>query len=153
LGYSNFLDSELEMTMKRPAVRLESAFASEEEYSGNGVPPTPQLNLQEEPMTSLATPASNSGTSSGYKGRLLQAAQRQQAGDYDGAVQDYRAVIRAAPELLGEVIAKIRELLAQAPKYSAGYRVLGDAYMRHGEYLLAMEAYNNALTMTKKARS
>ena len=47
----------------------------------------------------------------------------------------------------------MRALLKIAPKYSAGYRVLGDAYMRQGEYLQAMEAYNKALTMAKKARN
>ena len=88
-----------------------------------------------------------------YKDRLLKGYQHQLVGDYDEAMQDYRFVIRGAPELLGEVISNLRALLKLAPKYSTGYRVLGDAYMRQGEYLQAMESYNNALTMAKKARS
>jgi cytochrome c-type biogenesis protein CcmH/NrfG len=68
-------------------------------------------------------------------------------------MQEYRTVIRNAPDLLGEVISNVRALLKLAPNYSTGYRVLGDAYMRQGEYLQAMEAYNKALTMAKKAKA
>ncbi len=46
----------------------------------------------------------------------------------------------------------MRALLKIAPRYSAGYRVLGDAYMRQGEYLQAMEAYNKALAVAKKTK-
>jgi cytochrome c-type biogenesis protein CcmH/NrfG len=67
-------------------------------------------------------------------------------------MQEYRIVIRNQPELLGEVISNTRALLKLAPKYAPGYRVLGDAYMRQGEYLQAMEAYNKALTMTRRAK-
>ncbi len=87
-----------------------------------------------------------------YQDRLLRGYQHQLVGDYDEAMQEYRFIIRSAPELLGEVVSNVRALLKLAPKYSAGYRVLGDAYMRQGEYLQAMEAYNKALTMAKKAR-
>jgi tetratricopeptide (TPR) repeat protein len=88
-----------------------------------------------------------------YKERLLKGYQYQLNGDYDEAMQEYRLIIRGAPELLSEVISNVRALLKLAPKYSLGYRILGDAYMRQGEYLQAMEAYNKALTMAKKAKS
>jgi len=84
---------------------------------------------------------------------LLKGYQHQLVGDYDEAMQEYRIIIRNTPELLGEVVSNVRALLKLAPKYSAGYRVLGDAYMRQGEYLQAMEAYNKALTMAKKAKA
>ena len=86
------------------------------------------------------------------KERLLKGYQYQLAGAYDDAMQEYRLIIRNAPNLLGEVISNIRALLKFAPKYAAGYRVLGDAYLRQGEYLQGMEAYNKALTMAKHAR-
>lgn len=76
----------------------------------------------------------------------------QVAGEYDKALQEYRIVIRSTPELLAEVINNIQVLLKSTPQYSPGYRVLGDAYMCQGEYLQAMEAYNQALTMSKKAK-
>jgi tetratricopeptide (TPR) repeat protein len=87
------------------------------------------------------------------KERLLRGYQFQLAGAYDDAMLEYRVIIRNAPELLSEVISNVRALLKLTPRYSAGYRVLGDAYMRQGEYLQAMEAFNKALTIAKKAKS
>jgi tetratricopeptide (TPR) repeat protein len=88
-----------------------------------------------------------------YQERLLKGYQHQLVGDYDEAMQEYRIIIRNSPDLLSEVVSNVRALLKLAPKYSTGYRVLGDAYMRQGEYLQAMEAYNKALTMAKRAKS
>ncbi len=127
--------------MKRPAVQLQ----------------TMQQRVNAQP--GLNSARSHSATSRAVGGdlsnkeRLLKGYQYQLAGSYDDAMSEYRIIIRNAPDLLGEVISNMRALLKLAPKYSAGYRVLGDAYMRQGEYLLAMEAYNKALTMAKKAKS
>ncbi|MHB8596336.1 MAG: tetratricopeptide repeat protein [Ktedonobacteraceae bacterium] len=134
------LDMDLETTMKRPAVRLQPM---QPQRQG-----TTRGNAGERPIS--GRPASGDLT---YKERLLKGYQFQLAGSYDNAMQEYRIIIRNAPELLGEVVSNMRALLKLAPKYSAGYRVLGDAYMRQGEYLQAMEAYNKALTMAKKAKS
>ncbi len=141
------LDSELETTMKRPAVRLQPMQSK------------PAMSRGDHPLSSSsgrgraserAARAADSKLS--YQERLLKGYQYQLAGDYDDAMQEYRIIIRSAPELLSEVVSNVRALLKLAPNYSAGYRVLGDAYMRQGEYLQAMEAYNKALTMAKKAR-
>lgn len=137
------LEGELETTMRRPAVRLQhlqSRVMAQRESARKG---------QQAAELSAARAA---GKSAGYQERLLKGYQYQLAGDYDEAMQEYRVLIKGAPELLGEVISNVRALLRLAPKYSAGYRVLGDAYMRQGEYLQAMEAYNKALTMAKRAR-
>lgn len=135
------LDGELETTMKRPAVRLQPmqrrALPSREVATQNAEPTT--LNIR--------------GGNPNYRERLLRGYQAQLIGDYDNAMQEYRIIIRNTPELLGEVVSNLRALLKLAPKYAAGYRVLGDAYMRQGEYLQAMEAYNKALTMAKKAKN
>ena len=141
----SLLEDDLETTMKRPAIRLQpmqqlatradASHLSNRGHSGErGVGRVPDNNLSS-------------------KERLLKGYQYQLAGSYDDAMQEYRIIIRNAPDLLGEVVSNLRALLKLAPKYSAGYRVLGDAYMRQGEYLHAMEAYNRALTMAKNARS
>jgi tetratricopeptide (TPR) repeat protein len=138
------LEGELETTMRRPAVRLQhlqSQVMAQREAARRG-------KQAEKPSGAGA----GDGTAS-YQDRLLRGYQYQLAGSYEEAMQEYRVIIKGAPELLGEVISNVRALLRLAPKYSAGYRVLGDAYMRQGEYLQAMEAYNKALTMAKKARS
>lgn len=143
------LDAELETTMKRPAVRLQAmqssrpVAASQELASRGRVGNTAGVGKQSEA----------SATSTNYRERLVKGYQHQLVGDYDEAMQEYRVIIRNAPELLGEVVSNVRALLKIAPKYAAGYRVLGDAYMRQGEYLQAMEAYNKALTMAKKAKA
>jgi tetratricopeptide (TPR) repeat protein len=141
-------DFELETTMKRPAVSIQ---------------PTHKRPAVQQPHTHQASSRNRSGelassqqaggSAPSNKERLLKGYQYQLGGLYDEAMQEYRIIIRNAPELLGEVVSNMRALLKIAPKYSAGYRVLGDAYMRLGEYLQAMEAYNKALNMAKKARS
>ncbi len=137
------LENELETTMKRPAVRLQSMKQS--------------AALSDTPYIQGKGYAGESGkvqeNNISNKDRLLRGYQFQLAGAYDDAMQEYRIIIRNAPELLSEVISNVRALLKLTPRYSAGYRVLGDAYMRQGEYLQAMEAYNKALTIAKKAKS
>src|SRR5438874_2146600 len=139
------IDFELETTMKRPVVRLQPVQQrpAAQQY---------QASSRSRPAEYAPTNKAAEGTLSN-KERLIKGYQYQLAGSYDEAMQEYRVIIRNAPELLGEVVSTMRALLKIAPKYSAGYRVLGDAYMRQGEYLQAMEAYNKALTMAKKARN
>jgi tetratricopeptide (TPR) repeat protein len=141
------LDSELETTMKRPAVRLQ-ALAQRPVSTQDQSVSLKRGRGGERPATGKLAEHNLSAQE-----RLVRGYQYQLAGDYDGAMQEYRVIVKSAPELLGEVVSNVRALLKLAPKYSVGYRVLGDAYMRQGEYLQAMEAYNKALTMAKKARN
>lgn len=139
------LQDDLETTMKRPAIRLQPM-----QQPGSRADITYSTN-KGHPGERGAGRAPDSNMSN--KERLLKGYQCQLAGSYDEAMQEYRIIIRNAPELVGEVVSNLRALLRLVPKYSAGYRVLGDAYMRQGEYLQAMEAYNKALTIAKKAKS
>ncbi|MBA2288669.1 MAG: tetratricopeptide repeat protein [Ktedonobacteraceae bacterium] len=139
------LDNELETTMKRPAFRLQPM------QQRPALPMEQALFASNGPTSGSPAPKPVDGNLS-YRERLLRGYQCQLAGAYDDAMQEYRVIIRNAPDLLGDVISNTRALLKLAPKYSIGYRVLGDAYMRQGEYLQAMEAYNKALTMAKRAK-
>ncbi len=142
-GRDAFFESELETTMKRPAVRLQAmsrrttAPLAQQTTSRNG---------------DGRTMGASGNSTRNFQERLIKGYQHQLVGDYDEAMQEYRVIIKSAPELLDDVVSNVRALLKLAPNYSAGYRVLGDAYMRQGEYLQAMEAYNKALTMAKKAK-
>ncbi len=138
------LENELETTMRRPAVRLQPMQATGVR-SGTG-------SLAAKGRSAERKPATGDGPLS-PKEQLVKGYQYQLAGAYDDAMQEYRITIRNAPELLDDVISNLRALLKLAPRYTTGYRVLGDAYMRQGQYLQAMEAYNKALTMAKKAKS
>jgi tetratricopeptide (TPR) repeat protein len=142
------LDSELETTMKRPAVRLQAM----QQRATRGPSQASAASLIGKGHRSERTTGVLQNGTADYREHLLRGYQHQLVGDYDEAMQEYRLIIRSAPELLADVISNIRALLKLAPKYSVGYRVLGDAYMRQGEYLQAMEAYNKALTMAKKVR-
>ncbi len=143
--FSMPLDFGLETTMKRPVVRMQPLqqrpLAQQQQIPSRSrsgeLPPSPQVE----------------GSALSYKQRLVRGYQYQLGGLYDEAMQEYRVIISKAPELLGEVVSNMRALLKIVPRYSAGYRVLGDAYMRQGAYLQAMEAYNKALAMAKKAKS
>ncbi|HLX56853.1 MAG TPA: tetratricopeptide repeat protein [Ktedonobacteraceae bacterium] len=141
------LENDLETTMRRPAVRLQpmrpGARTDQAYLAGSG---------RSVPLTPGGKPGAGESSLSN-KELLVKGYQYQLAGAYDDAMQVYRIIIRNAPDLLGEVISNVRALLKLAPRYTVGFRVLGDAYMRQGEYLQAMEAYNKALTMAKKAKS
>lgn len=149
-SYDFLLNNELETTMKRPAVRLQS-MRQEPSFTQDApsISPLARAPRMAEPERAWKAPEGNIS----YQDRLLKGYQHQLVGDYDEAMHEYRLIIRNSPELLSEVVSNMRALLKLAPKYSTGYRVLGDAYMRQGEYLQAMEAYNKALTMAKKAKS
>jgi tetratricopeptide (TPR) repeat protein len=136
------LDSDLETTMKRPAITLQPMQVGE---------PQGGKSYQERSEHRHIEHADDSNL--GNHERLVRGYQYQLSGAYEEAMQDYRVIIRNAPELLEDVISNLRALLKINPRFSLGYRVLGDAYMRKGEYLQAMESYNKALTMAKKARN
>jgi tetratricopeptide (TPR) repeat protein len=136
-------DNELETTMKRPAIRIQPV----QPRTGNARDQKEQTTAARGSRIPLARGGEPGMTN---QERLIAGYQHQLVGSYDEAMQEYRLVIRNSPDLLGEVISNVRALLKLAPKYAPGYRVLGDAYMRQGEYLQAMEAYNKALTIAKK---
>ncbi|GLV56453.1 hypothetical protein KDH_32940 [Dictyobacter sp. S3.2.2.5] len=140
------LDSELETTMKRPAVRLQPIQRATTRDVG-------RMGANRARSGERVGQRIAEGVNISHRERLIRGYQAQLIGDFDNAMQEYRVIIRNAPELLGEVVSNVRALLKLAPNYSSGYRVLGDAYMRQGEYLQAMEAYNKALTMAKKAKA
>ncbi len=139
------LESDLETTMKRPAITLQPMKA------GDARRDRPNGKGRGNSSRPLETHIDDSNLSDHE--RLLRGYQYQLSGAYDEAMQEYRLIIRNAPQLLEDVISNLRALLKINPRFSLGYRVLGDAYMRKGEYLQAMESYNKALTMAKKAKN
>ena len=149
--FNEVFSDDLEVTMRRPAVRLQPVQQARKSQEASPLSPA---SMNQKPLTRReeARPMSRSDSGTSNQERLRRGYQHQLVGDYDEAMQEYRIIIRNAPELLGEIVSNVRALLKLAPRYSAGYRVLGDAYMRQGEYLQAMDAYNQALAITKKAR-
>jgi tetratricopeptide (TPR) repeat protein len=142
------LDSDLETTMKRPAITLQPMKPGTGALSQGDRAYTNGKGRGERKHSEHI----DEGNLSNHE-RLVKGYQYQLNGAYEDAMQEYRLIIRNAPELLDDVISNMRALLKINPRFSLGYRVLGDAYMRKGEYLQAMESYNKALTMAKKTKN
>jgi tetratricopeptide (TPR) repeat protein len=144
------LDNELETTMKRPAIRLQPLQHRSPPTQGatHSLSRTQGSERGEKTIKTPPLQAKNESSNS-PRDRLVKGYQHQLVGNYDEAMNEYRLIIRSTTDLLNEVISNIQALLKLAPHYSPGYRVLGDAYMRQGEYQQAMEVYNKALSETK----
>ena len=83
---------------------------------------------------------------------FAEAAEHQQAGRIDQAVDDLREILRVAPELAEDIERHLKSVLRQHPEHNAAHRVLGDAYMRLGRFQLAIEEYNWVLRRGKEAQ-
>src|SRR5438046_9037456 len=81
-----FLESELETTMKRPAVRLQSMLHSVAPRDSASISDKVRISERREPLVSKITESGNLN----YEERLLKGYQHQLVGDYDEAMQDYR---------------------------------------------------------------
>jgi tetratricopeptide (TPR) repeat protein len=84
-----------------------------------------------------------------YTARLAQARERRESGALDDAIVEYRTVVRNAPELLPDVLADVESCLAERPEHPELHRLLGDARIRQGDYLGALESYNRAVALTQ----
>ena len=84
-----------------------------------------------------------------YPARLERARARLETGQIEDALTDYRLVLKNAPDLLGDVMSDLNESLEEAPDHPEVHRLLGDAYIRQGNYLQALEAYNRAVALTQ----
>ena len=67
----------------------------------------------------------------------------------DEALVEYRAVLKNASDLFTDVLEDLRASLVAAPEHPEVHRLLGDAYIRQGDYLNALESYNRALALSQ----
>jgi tetratricopeptide (TPR) repeat protein len=81
--------------------------------------------------------------------RLQQARQWRDEGRLDAAFAEYRVILKLAPDLLPDVIADIEEAMRAAPGYPEAHRLLGDARIKQGDYLGALEEYNRAVALAQ----
>jgi tetratricopeptide (TPR) repeat protein len=82
-------------------------------------------------------------------GRLALAIGYEQRDDLTRAMEQYRLLIkgRNVPEnLLDIVTGNLRDLVEGQPDNPALHRLLGDAYMKQGQYQMAISQYNWLLT-------
>lgn len=62
------------------------------------------------------------------------------------ALTEYRRLIKESEELLPEVIERLKEMIADGEAPARTHRILGDAYMKLGQFDLAMAEFQRALT-------
>ncbi|HLJ81049.1 MAG TPA: tetratricopeptide repeat protein, partial [Ktedonobacterales bacterium] len=109
-----------------------------------------EFALSPEPESrSVSQPAGPAPDPDDYAGRLNLARERRAAGNLDDALGEYRIILKNAPDLLGDVMDDLNESLDAAPDHPEIHRLLGDAHIRQGDYLSALEAYNRAVALTQ----
>jgi tetratricopeptide (TPR) repeat protein len=102
-----------------------------------------------EPGPEASSPAPSVSVPSGpdardYPARLAHARQRRDEGQFDDALNEYKAIIKNAPDLLPEVLSDLRASLDEMPDHPNLHSVLGDALVSQGQYEQAIEAFNKA---------
>ncbi|MGN6674659.1 MAG: tetratricopeptide repeat protein, partial [Thermomicrobiales bacterium] len=68
----------------------------------------------------------------------------------DQALTEYRRLIKEADEVVPEVIERLQEMIADNAGGPRAHRVLGDAYMKLGQFDLAMAEFQRALATRAK---
>jgi hypothetical protein len=116
-------------------------------------PDSPPLEAAE-PVADGAARAPSAPIPSGpdprdYPARLAHARQRRDDGQLDDALNEYRAIIKNAPDLLSEVLSDLRASLEEMPDHPNLHSVLGDALVCQGDYEGALEAYNRATALAQ----
>ncbi len=109
-------------------------------------PPEPEPPAAGEPVEALLASQPDPHD---YAARLEQAREHRDSGALDEAIVEYRMVVRNAPELLPDVLADVESCLAERPEHPELHRLLGDARIRQGDYLGALESYNRAVALSQ----
>jgi hypothetical protein len=68
----------------------------------------------------------------------------------DQALTEYRRLIKEADEVVPEVVERLQEMIADNAGGPRAHRVLGDAYMKLGQFDLAMAEFQRALATRAK---
>ncbi len=87
-----------------------------------------------------------------YISRLRLARKKRAEGRTDEALLEYRGILHNAPDTLDDLIHDLRDMVAETQDPEV-HRLLGDAYIREGNYLNALESYNRALALTQSQGS
>jgi tetratricopeptide (TPR) repeat protein len=83
--------------------------------------------------------------------RLESARALRRAGRMGEALADYRVLVKSDAEHLDEVIRDLRDAAIEDPHEPEIFRLLGDASIRRGDYVEALEAYNRASALRQQA--
>ena len=133
--------AEMEREPQEPSATPESPTPAPEPAS-EPAPATPNVAASKEPVASGPDPRD-------YPARLAHARQRRDDGQLDDALNEYRAIIKNAPDLLSDVLSDLRASLEELPDHPNLHSVLGDALVCQGDYEVALEEYNRATALAQ----
>lgn len=123
----------------------EKARALEEFFQGPEEPPLPPV----EDIPAPATPAPPAISPTDYPARLAAAREMRENGSLDDALVEYRALLKNAPDLLPDVLSDLEASLDEQPEHPELHRLLGDARIRQGDYMAALESLNRSVSLTQ----
>lgn len=106
------------------------------------VPPLPPPEPEPEPQLPTISPTD-------YPARLARARELRAAGSLDEALVEYRALLKDAPDLLADVKGDLESSLDAQPEHPEIHRLLGDARIRQGDYMAALESLNRSVSLTQ----
>lgn len=122
----------------------EAARALDEFFQEPEQPPLPPV--EPEAPTPEAQPAI---APTDYPARLAAARSLREAGSLDEALVEYRALLKNAPDLLPDVLSDLEASLDEQPEHPELHRLLGDARIRQGDYMAALESLNRSVSLTQ----
>ena len=69
------------------------------------------------------------------------------------ALVEYRALVKATTDRMPEIIRDLRDAAIEDAREAEIHRLLGDAYIRQGDYVETLEAYNRASALRHEVGS
>lgn len=82
-----------------------------------------------------------------YPARLELARQWHGEGRTEDALAEYRTILRNAPDQLSAVMGDLDGVISANPDHAAAHKLMGDALVRQGDYIRALELYNRAVAL------
>jgi|GEM_PF-836522 tetratricopeptide (TPR) repeat protein len=112
----------------------------------------PQGAVSEPRNGSKQQDMSEAATVSGvdYRQQLARATSLRLRGRIAEALPLYEEILKCAPDLVTQVINELQAIADNTPERGSVYHLLGEAYLRQGNYLQALEAYNQGLALVRQ---
>jgi tetratricopeptide (TPR) repeat protein len=119
----------------------ETARALNEFFQGPEEPPLAPAEPEQAAQPTIAP--------TDYPARLAAARALREQGALDEALVEYRALLKNAPDLLTDVLDDLEASLDEQPEHPELHRLLGDARIRQGDYMAALESLNRSVSLTQ----